>query len=82
MDLILDKNNIELAYRNIKSNKGSNTAGVDGLTIKDISELDNETLYKMIINRLENFTPNKVRRVEIPKPNGKTRPFRYSYYCR
>jgi hypothetical protein len=26
MDLILDKNNIELAYRNIKNNKGSNTA--------------------------------------------------------
>jgi group II intron reverse transcriptase/maturase len=74
MDLILDKNNIELAYRNIKNNKGSNTAGVDGLTIKDISELDNETLYKMIVNRLKNFIPNKVRRVEIPKPNGKTRP--------
>jgi group II intron reverse transcriptase/maturase len=72
--LILDKNNIELAYRNIKSNKGSNTAGVDGLTIKDISELDNETLYKTIVNRLKNFIPNKVRRVEIPKPNGKTRP--------
>jgi retron-type reverse transcriptase len=74
MDLILDRNNIELAYRNIKSNKGSNTAGVDGLTIKDISELDNETLYKTIINRLKNFIPNKVRRVEIPKPNGKMRP--------
>jgi group II intron reverse transcriptase/maturase len=74
MDLILDKNNIELAYRNIKNNKGSNTAGVDGLTIKDISELDNETLYKTIVNRLKNFIPNKVRRVEIPKPNGKTRP--------
>jgi retron-type reverse transcriptase len=72
MDLILDKNNIELAYRNIKNNKGSNTAGVDGLTIKDISELDNETLYKTIVKRLENFIPNKVRRVEIPKPNGKT----------
>ncbi len=74
MDLILDKNNIELAYRNIKSNVGSNTAGADGLTIKDISELDNETLYKIIVNRLKNFIPNKVRRVEIPKPNGKTRP--------
>jgi group II intron reverse transcriptase/maturase len=74
MDLILDKNNIELAYRNIKSNSGSNTAGVDGLTIKDISELDNETLYKSIVKRLENFIPNKVRRVEIPKPNGKIRP--------
>jgi retron-type reverse transcriptase len=67
MDLILDKTNI-------KSNKGSYTAGVDGLTIKDISELDNETLYKTIVNRLEKFTPNKVRRVEIPKPNGKMRP--------
>jgi group II intron reverse transcriptase/maturase len=74
MDLILDKNNIMLAYRNIKSNKGSNTAGVDGLTIKDISELDNEALYKTIVKRLKNFVPNKVRRVEIPKPNGKTRP--------
>jgi group II intron reverse transcriptase/maturase len=74
MDLILDKNNIELAYRNIKSNSGSNTAGVDGLTIKDISELDNETLHKTIVNRLKNFIPNKVRRVEIPKPNGKIRP--------
>jgi group II intron reverse transcriptase/maturase len=74
MNLILDKNNIMLAYRNIKNNIGSNTEGVDGLTIKDISELDNETLYKIIVNRLENFIPNKVRRVEIPKPNGKTRP--------
>jgi group II intron reverse transcriptase/maturase len=74
MDLILNKNNIELAYRNIKNNKGSNTAGVDGLTIKDISELDNDTLYKTIVNRLKNFIPNKVRRVEIPKPDGKTRP--------
>jgi group II intron reverse transcriptase/maturase len=74
MELILDKNNINLAYRNIKSNTGSNTAGVDGLTIKDISELDNETLYNKIVKRLENFIPNKVRRVEIPKPNGKTRP--------
>ncbi len=74
MNLILDKNNIMLAYRNIKNNIGSNTEGVDGLTIKDISELDNETLYKTIVNRLKNFIPNKVRRVEIPKPNGKTRP--------
>jgi len=71
MDLILDKNNIELAYRNIKSNKGSHTAGVDGLTIKDISELDNETLYNKIVKRLKNFIPNKVRRVEIPKPTPK-----------
>ena len=33
MDLIGSKENIMLAYRNIKSNKGSNTPGVDGMTI-------------------------------------------------
>ncbi len=53
MDLILDKNNINLAYRNIKGNTGSNTAGVDGLTIKDISELDNDSLYNKIVKRFE-----------------------------
>ncbi len=74
MELILDKNNINLAYRNIKGNIGSKTAGIDGLTIEDISELDNESLYNKIVKRFENFIPNKVRRVEIPKPNGKTRP--------
>ena len=31
--------NIRLAYRNIKRNGGSNTAGVDKLTIKDIEKL-------------------------------------------
>lgn len=35
MRLINSENNIMLAYRNIKSNKGSKTAGVDGKTIDD-----------------------------------------------
>ena len=34
--LILSRENILLAYRNIKTNTGSNTAGTDRLTIKDI----------------------------------------------
>lgn len=33
MEIILSRNNILLAYRNIKSNTGSNTAGTDKLTI-------------------------------------------------
>lgn len=42
MDIIRDENNIRLAYRNIKRNTGSNTAGVDGVTIKDIEKLNAE----------------------------------------
>ena len=36
ISIIIDDKNIALAYRNIKSNKGSKTPGVDGTTIKDI----------------------------------------------
>lgn len=36
MDLILSRDNILLAYRNIKANKGSYTAGTDKKNITDI----------------------------------------------
>ena len=39
MDLVIDENNILLAYRNIKSNGGSNTPGTDGKSIKDIANM-------------------------------------------
>lgn len=35
VELILDERNLRLAFRNIKTNKGSQTAGVNGTTIKD-----------------------------------------------
>ena len=38
-DLMSSEENIRLAYRNIKRNTGSKTAGTDNLTIKDISHL-------------------------------------------
>ena len=34
--IILSEENIQLAYRNIKKNSGSKTAGTDNKTIKDI----------------------------------------------
>lgn len=74
MDIISSEENIKLAYRNIKSNEGSVTAGVDGLTIKDIEKLPTEEYVKGIRNRLANYNPKAVKRVEIPKPNGGTRP--------
>ena len=39
MGIILSRENILLAYRNIKTNTGSRTPGTDKLTIKDIGSL-------------------------------------------
>ncbi|KAA0780886.1 group II intron reverse transcriptase/maturase [Bacillus sp. TE8-1] len=75
MDIIGSEENIRLAYRNIKTNKGSKTAGVDGLTIKDIWYLNDLQIIKEVRRRLERYKPNAVRRVYIPKEgDGKTRP--------
>lgn len=48
MCYILCENNILLAYRNIKRNTGSKTAGVDGKTISDIEVLPTSTFLKII----------------------------------
>lgn len=39
MHIVLQRENILLAYRNIKSNEGSKTPGTDKLTIRDIGRL-------------------------------------------
>ena len=39
MKIVLKRENILLAYRNIKTNDGSNTAGTDKLTIRDIGKM-------------------------------------------
>jgi RNA-directed DNA polymerase len=66
--------NIRLAYRNIKRNTGSKTAGTDKLTIKDISHLSVEEVISKIQSMFQLYKPQKVRRVLIPKANGKQRP--------
>ena len=74
MPLILSEENIRLAYRNIKRNTGSRTAGVDHRTMKHIEKLSSEEVVSKIRHKLAWYKPKPVRRVEIPKPNGKTRP--------
>ncbi|MFI3326305.1 MAG: group II intron reverse transcriptase/maturase [Clostridia bacterium] len=74
MELISNENNIKLAYRNIKSNSGSNTCGVDKRNIGDIEILSSENYIKLIQNKLAWYKSKPVKRVEIPKPNGKMRP--------
>jgi RNA-directed DNA polymerase len=39
--IVTSRENILLAYRTMKSNKGSKTPGTDGLTIKDIEQHPN-----------------------------------------
>ena len=73
-ELIIDERNIALAYRTIKSNRGSTTKGTNLHTIKDIKEWTEEQVVEYIRKRLRNYHPQKVRRVYIPKLNGSMRP--------
>lgn len=74
MNIITSENNIKLAFRNIKKNSGSMTCGTDKLNIKNIEKWDDEKLVNTIRNKLEWYKPKPVKRVEIPKPDGKMRP--------
>ncbi|MGO5067342.1 group II intron reverse transcriptase/maturase [Clostridium sp. LCP25S3_F8] len=74
IEIIASDENIKLAYRNIKKNTGSTTSGVDGRTINDISKLSEEKFLFYTKNKFKDYKPKAVKRVEIPKPNGKLRP--------
>lgn len=74
MPLIISRSNILLAYRSMKGNTGSHTPGTDKFTIEDIEALSADELCAEVKRRLTNYNPRPVRRKEIPKPNGKTRP--------
>ena len=77
MDIVLSRENILLAYRNIKANSGSNTPGTDQLTIENIGCLSTEEIVdrvRRIVNGKRGYCPKPVRRKDIPKPNGSTRP--------
>jgi group II intron reverse transcriptase/maturase len=75
MPLILDENNIKLAFRMIKTNTGSETEGTDGIKISDIKRTDINEYVKEVQSRLQGlYKPGSVRRVYIEKETGGTRP--------
>ena len=73
-NLIVSEENIKLAYRNIKNNKGSKTKGTNDTTIKELADTNIDEFVRTIQQSLINYQPQPVRRVMIPKSNGKERP--------
>ena len=69
---ILDKDNLNRAFKRVKANKGA--PGVDGMTIDKTLIFLREHNHE-IVDRIEvgHYTPRPVRRVEIPKPDGGVR---------
>ncbi len=73
-DKVYRKDVLSFAYDCCKSNKGA--AGVDDQTFEDIEAYGLERWLGELTQELKSRTykPAAVRRVNIPKPDGKTRP--------
>lgn len=72
LDKILDKDNLDQAFKQVKRNRGS--AGVDGMTVDELfgyMALNKDEIIRQI--RQREYKPKPVLRVEIPKSNGGTR---------
>lgn len=74
ISIITTEENIRLAYRNLKKNAGSRTPGTDGKTIADLAKMSEPELIGLVQQKFKWYQPQSVRRKEIPKGNGKTRP--------
>lgn len=72
LEQILDPNNLNKAYKQVKKNKGSH--GVDGMstdTLVEYLKQNGKALREAILGG--KYRPRPVRRVEIPKDKGKKR---------
>ncbi len=69
MDRILSRDNMNLAYKRVKSNKGA--GGIDDVEVDELYSYIKEN-WKSIEEQIRQraYKPQPVRRVEIPKPNG------------
>jgi RNA-directed DNA polymerase len=75
-NLVYDPAFLVDAFERVAGNKGSKTAGVDGWTVAQVrSRIGVEEFLEQVRGELKarTFCPAPVRRVEIPKANGKMR---------
>ncbi len=73
LEKILDRDNLNAAYKRVKKNRGS--GGVDGMSVEELGAylaVHKDEIRKAILDG--KYRPSPVLRVEIPKENGKTRP--------
>jgi RNA-directed DNA polymerase len=73
LEKIIDRNNLNQAFKRIKANKGSH--GIDGMKVDELLQYlkeNGDSLRQSILDG--SYKPNPVRRVEIPKSDGKKRP--------
>ena len=70
---IISDNNLRLAFRNIKTNKGSLTNGLSGQNISIIAKMKINKYLKLLKQIILDYKSSIVKRVEIPKRNGKKR---------
>ena len=72
LEEILSRDNMRLAYKKVKANKGA--SGIDGITIEEIDDYLKENWVNIRDKiRKRKYKPKPVRRVEIPKPDGGVR---------
>ncbi len=73
IEVITSKENLNRAYKKVVENKGA--GGIDEMTVDELGNYIREN-KDSIVNSLRNriYMPKPVRRVYIPKSNGKKRP--------
>ena len=72
LEEILNQNNLNKAYKKVVTNKG--VAGVDGITVEEEFDYLKENKDRIINQiRKRKYKPQPVKRVKIPKENGKKR---------
>ena len=73
IEVVLSKENLNRAYKKIVANRGA--GGVDGVTVEELGSYIRENREKIVTSlRNRTYIPKPVRRVYIPKDNGKQRP--------
>jgi group II intron reverse transcriptase/maturase len=72
LEQILGRDNLNRAYKQVKRNKGA--GGIDGMQVDELLPYLKEHKDELVQSlRDGKYRPEPVRRVEIPKENGKTR---------